>query len=128
MGVEISAGEFEAIVREVLDSVPQEFLTLLENVALSIEEFPVRDDLVAVGLDPETDSGELLGLYVGYPKAERSHWDVVMPDKISIYRRAHCNLASNLEELKHQVRRTVLHELGHYFGLSEDRLDELGWC
>lgn len=125
--VDISQSEFEEMVREALDSVPDEFLHKLENIAISAEDYPDRDDLIAVGLDPETDIDDLLGLYVGYPKNSQGHWDVVLPDKISIYRHAICSHASSLEGLRAQVRKTVLHELGHYFGLSDARLGELGW-
>ncbi|RIK09675.1 MAG: hypothetical protein DCC49_05545 [Acidobacteria bacterium] len=115
------------MVRDALDAVPDEFIDQLENVAISVEDYPDRDDLIAVGLDPETDFDDLLGLYVGYPKIDQGHWDLVMPDKISIYRHALCDHASDLEDLATQVKKTVLHELGHYFGLSDERLGELGW-
>lgn len=127
MRVAVSEAEFEAMVRDALDAVPDEFIDQLENVAISVEDYPDRDDLIAVGLDPETDFDDLLGLYVGYPKIDQGHWDLVMPDKISIYRHALCDHASDLEDLATQVKKTVLHELGHYFGLSDERLGELGW-
>lgn len=127
MSVTVSESEFEAMVRDVLDSVPDEFIDQLENIAISVEDYPDRDDLIAVGLDPETETEDLFGLYVGYPRIDKGHWDLVMPDKISIYRHALCKHASDHRDLLQQVRKTVLHELGHYFGLSDERLYELGW-
>lgn len=110
------------MVSDAIDSVPDEFVRSLDNVAISIEEEPDPDDLKAVGLTEEDD---LLGLYVGYPRTSQGHWDVVTPDKISIYKHALCRHASSLEDLREQVRKTVIHELGHYFGLSDERLEEL---
>lgn len=123
----VSEEDFDSMVAEALDSIPDEFLSSLENVAISVEDRPDRDDLMKMGFDPESESDRLLGLYVGYPQTERGNWDIVAPDKISIYRIPLCDSCETESELRHEVRRTLLHELGHYFGLSDERLDQLGW-
>lgn len=126
MPVHISAEEFEELVAMAIDSLPDEFAAALDNVAIVVEDEPDEDDLAAMGLGPD-ESDRLLGLYVGRPKTEQGHWDLVLPDKISIYRLALCDECDSTEELAAAVRKTVLHEIGHYFGLSDERLEELGW-
>jgi predicted Zn-dependent protease with MMP-like domain len=70
----------------------------------------------------------LLGLYQGVPLTSRtSHYAGVLPDRITIYRQAICSLCHSEAEVADQVRRTVIHEIGHHFGISDERLDELGW-
>lgn len=115
---------FRRLVREAVALLPPELLRRVHNVDIVVEPRPTAADRKLAGLRP----GEtLLGLYHGVPLTERGeNYNLVPPDKISIYREAIEEMCANEEEIRDQVRTTVLHELGHYFGISDDRLDELG--
>jgi len=120
---EVSEERFEAMVADALDSIPDELADQLENVAVMIEDRPTAAQL-------DGRPGTLLGLYEGVDLTHRSPlgYTGVMPDRITIFRGPLCAMARDEEDLARQVRVTVLHEVGHYFGMSEDRLHELGWA
>ncbi|MFM7616145.1 MAG: metallopeptidase family protein [Actinomycetes bacterium] len=116
MAHHVPADRFEALVADALDEVPDEFWPALENLVVVIEDRPPPGE-------------DLLGLYEGVPITERSPLEPpVLPDRISIYRIPHGEEAEDAEDLAALVRETVLHEVGHHLGLSEDRLEELGWA
>ncbi len=109
---------FEKLVREAFDSLPGEMKEELENVAILVEEEPPDDW--------EDGEGELLGLYQGISKKDRGFWyGNVLPDCITIYRSPLERMSANLEELRENIRQTVIHEVGHYFGLNEEELRHL---
>jgi predicted Zn-dependent protease with MMP-like domain len=110
--------EFEALVEQALDGLPEEFADLLDNVAVVVEEEPDADDLEALGLDPETD--DLFGLYVGVPLTERDSFYSAMPDRVEIYRGPILRNCDNRRQVIREVRDTVIHELGHHFGMEEE--------
>ena len=119
--------EFEDLVLEALDGLPQEFLDHLENVEVIAKEWPSPTELAEVGLSP-SDRMNLLGLYHGVPKTRRGAFYMAMPDRISIYKGPiEAHVGSNPDSIKEQVRRTVIHEVAHYYGISDERLRELGW-
>jgi predicted Zn-dependent protease with MMP-like domain len=112
--VEVDPEQFESMVSEALDGLPEELGRLMSNVAVTVEH----------------DGGPagLLGLYQGVPLTKRtSSYAGALPDRITIYRRAICALCSSEAEVVEQVRRTVIHEVGHHFGIGDTRLRELGW-
>ena len=112
--VEVEPGRFEDMVADALDGLPEEFGRLMSNVAVTVQH----------GAGP---SG-LLGLYEGVPLTSRTtQYGFVLPDRITIYRQAICAICRTEEEVADQVRRTVIHEVAHHFGIDDDRLDELGW-
>ncbi len=113
----VAPEEFEALVAKALDDLPEEFAELLENVAVVVEEEPTEEDLASVDLDPEDD---LLGLYQGVPLAERDSLYAALPDRVVIYRGPILRLCNSRREVIREVRDTVVHELGHHFGLDED--------
>jgi predicted Zn-dependent protease with MMP-like domain len=105
---------FEEMVAAALDSLPDELGQLMRNVAVTVEH----------GAGPPG----LLGLYEGVPLTSRTtSYAGVLPDRITIYQRAICAICSTEDEVVEQVRRTVIHEVGHHFGIGDERLDELGW-
>lgn len=109
---------FELLVKEAIASLPEEIKKNLENVAIIIEE--------DFSNKKSKESHELLGLYHGVPKSERGFWyGNTLPDRIVIFKRPLERLSTNWEELRENIRRTVFHEVGHYFGLSEDDLRSL---
>jgi len=112
--VEVEPERFEAMVREALDGLPDVLGAILSNVAVTVD----------------LDGGRpgLLGLYQGIPLTRRTtSYGGVLPDRITIYRRAICARCATEEEVVEQVRRTVIHEVGHHFGIGDKRLRELGW-
>ena len=114
----VPSEEFEQLVEKALDGLPEEFAALLDNVAVVIEEEPSEEDFDAVGLDPDED--ELLGLYTGIPLSERDSFYSALPDKVSLFRGPILRVCRNRREVVREVRDTLVHELGHHFGLEED--------
>ncbi len=123
----VPAARFERLVQRALNRLPREFQEHLENVSVVITEVPDRELLESMGFDPDDPEDTLFGLYEGVPLIERRHDDVLLPDQITIFRRPLLEWAESEEEIVEEVRVTVLHEIGHFFGLDEDRLDELGY-
>jgi len=112
---------FERLVQEAVDSLPGELKNQLENVAVIIEENPPAHSTTRE--DPGQD---LLGLYHGIMKKDRGFWyGNVLPDQIIIYRKPLERMSSTLQDLKENVRQTVVHEIGHYFGFDEEELQRL---
>ena len=112
--VEVDPERFEAMVSEALDGLPAELGELMSNVAITVEH-------------NEGPAG-LLGLYRGIPLTRRTTaYAGVLPDRITIYRRAICAVCRSDQQVVEQVRRTVVHEVGHHFGIDDARLRELGW-
>ncbi|HEU5008157.1 MAG TPA: metallopeptidase family protein [Jatrophihabitantaceae bacterium] len=105
---------FEVMVGEALDGLPPQLGRMMRNVAVTV--------------DHDSPPNGLLGLYQGVPLTERtSQYAGVLPDHITIYRQAICQLCDSDEQVIDEVRRTVVHEVGHHFGIDDDRLHELGW-
>src|SRR5262249_19920847 len=114
---------FESIVVEALDTLPPEFARYLDNVEIQVEARPTHEHRRAVGLKPWQT---LYGLYQGVPLTERSSSALVMPDLITLFQEPLERDFSNVDELRVQVRRTLLHEIAHFFGISDAELHELG--
>lgn len=121
----LTEAEFEELVVEALDGLPPSLLELMDNVEVTIAPFPTRSQLRSVGIR----RGTLLGLYEGVPLTQRSSsgYFLVVPDKITIFQGPIEEMCSSREEIVEQVRRTVIHEVAHHFGIDDDRLRELGW-
>ncbi|HUZ55325.1 MAG TPA: metallopeptidase family protein [Streptosporangiaceae bacterium] len=112
--IDISPERFEDMVVTALDGLPDELGRLMRNVAVMVEH----------GQGPPG----LLGLYEGVPLTSRStQYAGVLPDRITIYRQAICATCWSEFEVEEQVRKTVVHEVAHHFGITDDRLRDLGW-
>ncbi len=113
--ITVDPDAFEQMVATAVDSLPPQFADLMKNVAVLVESGP--------------GPRGLLGLYQGIPLTSRTTtgYAGVLPDRITIYQRAICAICDTEAEVVEQVRRTVIHEVGHYFGISDERLRELGW-
>lgn len=112
---------FSILVGRALRRLPASVRDRLSNVAVMIEEEPAPEHLAEAGLGPEET---LFGLYSGVPLTQRTtEYGMVLPDRITIFRRPLLDYCQSEEELMDEVRRTVLHEIGHYFGLSEEELE-----
>jgi predicted Zn-dependent protease with MMP-like domain len=117
--------DFARALREALLELPPMFRDALENVAVVVEEWPSDDLLDELGV-PEDDT--LYGFYHGVPLPERSVQDSgLLPDKISVYRGPLMEDFPDRDELCRQIRITLLHEIGHYFGMDEEELSRLGY-
>ncbi len=110
--------EFESLVEQALAGLPEEWAELLDNVAVMVEEEPDPEDLEAMGMDPEE---ELLGLYQGVPLAERDTFYMgALPDRVVLYRGPILRACDNRRDVIREIRDTLVHELGHHFGMAED--------
>jgi len=119
----VSTEEFEALVEEALEQLPEEFKEALENVAVMVQEEPSDEDLEEVGIDPDDpDHDDLLGLYQGTPLTERDSFYSALPDRVLIFRGPILRACDTRRQVIREIRETVQHELGHYFGLEEDEL------
>ena len=123
--IEVSRAEFEDLVADALDEIPPALASQLENVAVVVEEWPSSSQLARLG-----GRGTLLGLYEGVPLTSRGplSYSGVAPDRITIFQGPLSRIAHDVDDLAARVRVTVLHEVGHYFGMSDERLHELGWA
>jgi predicted Zn-dependent protease with MMP-like domain len=108
--------EFESVVDEALESLPDWVLELLDNLHVVVED------------KPSPEQGDVLGLYEGVSLPERAadYWGA-LPDRIVIFREPHLEMGLGSIELRDEIRKTVLHEIAHHIGIEEDRLEELGW-
>ncbi|HET9896024.1 MAG TPA: metallopeptidase family protein [Streptosporangiaceae bacterium] len=110
----IDPERFEEMVATALDDLPEELGAMMRNVVVTVEHEPGPPGL--------------LGLYEGIPLTARTtNYAGVLPDRIIIYRQQICAICHTEAEVAGQVRSTVVHEVGHHFGISDQRLDELGW-
>ena len=109
----LSHKEFESLVAKALASIPEEFRDLLENVVVMIKD------------EPPEDMPDVMGLYEGVPLVERSIDDSLLPDCITLYKGPIERTCRTPAEIEAEVRLTVLHEVGHFFGLEESQLEQL---
>ena len=118
----MNRAEFELVVSEALDGLPLEFAELMSNVTIQVREAPDAATLENLDLDPRRDT--LFGLYTGVPLDERGGWyGNVLPDVIVLYRRPLLEACPTRADLIHQIQLTLLHEIGHHFGLSDEEMD-----
>jgi len=116
----MNRSEFEAEVRRAIDRLPEWVHAALDNVEILVLDEPDP------AMDPESEG--LLGLYAGLPLPERdSDYAGELPDVIYIFRKPHLELRLSRADLRDEIMTTLVHELAHYFGFDDDRLDELGW-
>jgi predicted Zn-dependent protease with MMP-like domain len=118
-----SAVQFQDLVARALDSIPEPFAGALDEVVVVIEDVPSPQQRREIGLGPGDD---IYGVFEGVARTEWAADWVMVPNKITLFRVALEEDFEDAEELEHEVRVTVLHELGHYLGIDEDRLHQLG--
>ncbi|WP_213451232.1 metallopeptidase family protein [Rhizomonospora bruguierae] len=112
----MSAERFEELVADALDEVPEPLLRLMDNVVVLVED------------DSPPDGPHLLGLYEGHALTGRGwNYTGVLPDRITIYRRPILSICDTEQDVVEEVLVTVVHEIAHHFGISEERLHDLGW-
>jgi predicted Zn-dependent protease with MMP-like domain len=111
--ISVSPEEFEVLVEKALEDIPEELRSAMENVVVLIDEV--------------SPPGRVLGLYQGVPLTNRGNYSAAMPDRITIFKEAICAVCQSTQDVERQVRKTVIHEVGHHFGIDDPRLRELGW-
>jgi predicted Zn-dependent protease with MMP-like domain len=116
---------FARLVTEILRTLPEQFASRLENVEVVVEDEPTRAQIEAAGLDPRQDT--LFGLYEGVPLEERGVDYAALPDKISIFYRPIVDACESPEEIREEIRTTILHEVAHFFGIDDQDLDAWGY-
>lgn len=121
MAYRIKEAEFREHASRVLDNLPGEFRERMENVVVVVEDYPSPEDAEGAGIPPE----ELLGLFHGASRLEREWGGQTgqLPERIVLYKRNIEEFCSTKEELVEEIRLTVLHEIGHYFGLSDEEIE-----
>ncbi len=116
--------EFEELVAAALDNLPEQFARAMDNVEVVVEIWPTRQDLVDGGVKGH---GTLFGLYRGVPKTQRGTYHSVLPDKIVIFAGPIVQIfGEHPDAVKAQVRDTVLHEVGHHFGMTDEEIRKAG--
>ena len=111
--------EFEKLVGEALDSLPKEFAKKLDNVGVTFANWPNPMQVSRLRLNRRS---LLFGLYEGIPLTKRSNYTGVLPDKITIFKYPILMVSRNADDVRERVRRVVIHEIGHHFGLSDKQL------
>ena len=111
--------DFEKLVGEAIDSLPEEYAKRLDNVAVTFEDWPTQQQRENLHLPPWV---LLFGLYEGTAQTKRGIYYSSIPDKITIFKNSILAVSRNEEELRAQVRSTVIHEIGHHFGMTEEML------
>lgn len=123
--IRVSAREFDRAVEAALAEIPPAFAPYMDNVVIEVRERPTADLLEG---DETVD--DLLGLYLGVPVEEKMAEDfelAALPDRVLIFRANLCAMCESYDELVEEIRVTVLHEIGHHFGMDEDQLADLGY-
>ena len=112
----VSNERFEELAAEALGTLPEELASQIDNVAIVVED--------------EAPGRALFGLYQGIPLTKRGplSYSGVMPDRITLYQTTICRVCFSEADVKRQIRKTVIHEVAHHFGISDPRLEELGWA
>jgi len=112
----VSNQRFEELAAQAVATLPESLAAEIDNVAILVED--------------EATGGNLFGLYEGVPLTKRGlrSYSGVMPDRITLFQTTICQVCETEEEVRAQIRRTVIHEIAHHFGIDDDRLGELGWA
>src|SRR5215470_11965501 len=114
--------EFIKVAEEALDSLPEEFRTRIQNVAILVEDYPPNQSPARPGKQRRL----LLGIFHGVPATKKSFFDLPMgPAHIVLYQKNIEAVCPSEKEVRHQIRQTLMHELGHYFGMSEEQLRDV---
>jgi predicted Zn-dependent protease with MMP-like domain len=122
--VRLKRHEFVDLVLRCYEELPPHLMDYLENLDVVVEDWPGED---ALGPQKMESRHDLLGTYTGVSRLDRGGELPLLPDKITIYQRPLENISPTLQDLEREVRKTLLHEVGHYLGMSEEDLHRLGY-
>jgi len=119
----ISRDRFESLVRRAISELPDNFRARLDNVDIIVDDIASIDQLIGTGIESEMD---LLGLYEGIPLTARYGYDMIIPDKITIFQKAVESACASQEQITEEIKVTVLHEIAHHFGIDDSTLEQIG--
>ncbi|MFN3975331.1 MAG: metallopeptidase family protein [Dehalococcoidia bacterium] len=123
MAVRISRRAFRRLVERAIATLPTPVLVYLDNVDILVQDWPSQEQLRSVGVQ---DPYGLLGLYEGIPQTERTAYNLVLPDRITLFQRPIEAACESADEVAGQVRTTILHELAHHYGWKDQDMERLG--
>ena len=120
---DVTNEEFEKLIANAMDELPQKYIAGLNNVLITYEDLPTEEQRRRQKLQVWQT---LFGLYEGVPRTRRgNNYTMVLPDRITIFRLPMLNASADMQELKENIKRTLWHEIAHYYGLGHDRIHEL---
>ena len=122
MPLRLSRREFHKLVAEAMEDLPPPVQQVMENVEVFVEPWPSGEQLESTGT---RDRYGLLGLYEGIPLIDRDHYNMVLPDRISLFHHPLEAVCSSVEELAEEVRATIIHEIAHHVGGSDEDLERI---
>lgn len=121
--MQLTDEEFDALISQAMDELPQEYIRGLDNVAIVQADEPTEEQIIKMKLD---NQHLLLGLYEGIPLTQRgNNYTFVLPDKITLFKHAILAVSGTSDQLFEQIKRTLWHEIAHFYGLDHGRIDEL---
>jgi predicted Zn-dependent protease with MMP-like domain len=121
--IDVSDSQFDALITQAMDELPQSRIAGLQNVAIIVDDAPSVEQKEKLMLRGDQT---LLGLYEGIPLTKRNNgYNMVLPDKITLFKHPLCHRASTLPELKEEIKHTLWHEIAHYYGLDHDQIYKL---
>ena len=119
---ELTDEQFDKLISEVMSELPQKYIEGLKNVAIVMADWPTNEQIRKL----QQRSHTLLGLYEGIPLTRRgNNYSGVLPDKITIFKAALVNISPDMESLRENTKRTLWHEIAHYYGLDHKRIHDL---
>lgn len=121
----MNSEQFGLLVEKAVDDLPQDFKDKLENIAITVEDYP--SPAVLRSLEDRAGKHSLLGVYIGIPYNKRPAYHISgkLPDRIELYQKNIESICRTPQEIVEQIKETIIHEVGHYFGLSEEDLERL---
>tara|TARA_B100000949_G_scaffold94038_2_gene83923 strand:+ start:1250 stop:1624 length:375 start_codon:yes stop_codon:yes gene_type:complete len=119
----ISREQFQNLVLQALSDLPEDVRHSLQNVDVVVDDVASMNQIVGTGIENAMD---LLGLYEGIPLTERYGYDMVLPDKVTLFQKPIESICDTQEQMAEEISKTLIHEIAHHFGLDDDHLDRLG--
>ena len=120
--ISISREQFERLVHKALSDIPPDIRLSIQNVDIVVDNVASMNQIAGTGIENEMD---LLGLYQGIPITERYGYDMVLPDKITLFQKPIEAICDNQEQITEEISKTLIHEIAHHFGLDDNHLDQL---
>ena len=120
--ISISREQFERLVHKALSDIPPDIRLSIQNVDIVVDNVASMNQIAGTGIENEM---ELLGLYEGIPITERYGYDMVLPDKITLFQKPIEAICDNQEQITEEISKTLIHEIAHHFGLDDNHLDKL---
>ena len=121
----VSTEEFQELMEKAMESIPEDFKNRIDNIVFIVEPYPSSNDLIRLGM---TDGRHLLGLYSGTPYTHRNTWYAgTVPDRIILFQRNIEAICRTEEELTEKIKEVVIHEIAHYFGMTDKEIREAGY-